>query len=60
MAIHSKVKIYVNLIWGTYNHETILNREMRIKIFQHLVERANELKIVINKMNIQPEHVYME
>ena len=59
MAIHSKVKIYVHLIWGTYKHQRILNRELRIKIFQHLVERANELKIIINKMNIQPEHVHM-
>ena len=59
MAIHSKVRIYVHLIWGTYKHERILNRELRIKIFQHLIERANELKIVINKMNIQPEHVHM-
>jgi REP element-mobilizing transposase RayT len=59
MAIHSKVRIYVHLVWGTYKHERILNRELREKIFQHLVERANELKIVINKMNIQPEHVHM-
>jgi putative transposase len=59
MAIHSKVRIYVHLIWGTYKHEQILNRELRLKIFQHLVERANELKIVINKMNIQPEHVHI-
>lgn len=59
MAIHSKVRIYVHLIWGTYKHQRILNRELRIKIFQHLVERANELKIVINKMNIQPEHVHI-
>ena len=59
MAIHSKVRIYVHLIWGTYKHQRILNQDLRLKIFQHLVERATELKIVINKMNIQPEHVHM-
>jgi len=59
MALHSKVRIYVHLIWGSLNHERILNRDLRLKIFQHLVERAKELKIVIYKMNIQPEHVHV-
>ena len=59
MALHSKVRIYVHLIWGTLNHERILNRDLRLKIFQYLVERSKELKIVINKMNIQPEHVHI-
>jgi len=58
MALHSKVRIFVHLIWGTHNHERVLNRELRIKIYQHLLERARELKIIINKMNLQPEHVH--
>jgi len=33
MALHSKVKIYVHTIWGTLNHERILNRDLRLKIF---------------------------
>ena len=58
MAVHSKVRIHVHLIWGTYKHEHILNRDLRVKIYQHLVERGNDLKITIRKMNIQPEHVH--
>lgn len=58
MAVHSKVKIYVHMVWGTLNHERILHREFRLKLFNHFVERANELDIVICKLNIQPEHVH--
>jgi putative transposase len=59
MARHSKVRIYFHLIWGTINHERILNRSLRLNIFQHLVERAEELKIILYKINIQPEHVHI-
>ena len=59
MAIHSKVKIYVHLIWGTQNHARILNRDLRLQIFSHLIERAKDLKFTINKMNIQPEHIHI-
>ncbi|MDZ7400912.1 MAG: IS200/IS605 family transposase [candidate division KSB1 bacterium] len=59
MAIHSKVRIYVHLIWGTYERQRILTPELRLKIFRHLVERAKELDIIIVKMNIQPDHVHI-
>jgi putative transposase len=59
MALHSKVKIYVHTIWGTLNHERTLNQDLRLNIFQHLVERADELNITLNKMNIQPEHIHV-
>ena len=59
MALHSKVRIYIHMIWATYNHERILNRNLRIKIFEHLKSSAEELNITINKMNIQPEHVHI-
>ena len=59
MAIHSKVKIYVHLIWGTYNHQGTLSSRVRIALFNHLVKRAEKLKIVFEKMNIQPEHIHI-
>lgn len=59
MAIHSKVKIYVHLIWGTYNHQRTLSSQVRIALFNHLVKRAEKLKIVFEKMNIQPEHIHI-
>ncbi len=59
MAVHSKIKIYIHLIWGTYNHERILTKDVRLKIFQHLSERSKALDIIISKMNVQPEHVHV-
>jgi putative transposase len=59
MATHSKVRIYIHLVWGTLNHDRFLTTDLRLKIFQHLVERAKELNIIIVKMNIQPEHVHI-
>ncbi len=59
MAIHSKVRIFVHLIWGTFEHRKVLSKGLRVKIFHHLVERANELEITINKMNVQPDHVHI-
>jgi putative transposase len=59
MSLHSHVRIYIHLVWGTYKHERILVPEVRIKLFQHLVERANELQFTIEKMHIQPEHVHI-
>ena len=59
MALHSHVRIYVHLVWGTYKHERILVPEIGVKLFHHLVERANELQVTIEKMNIQPEHVHI-
>ncbi|OPX34367.1 hypothetical protein B1H10_03835 [candidate division KSB1 bacterium 4484_188] len=59
MATHSLVKIYVHLIWGTLSRERILNKNLRISLFKHYVERAKELSLQIEKMNIQPEHVHI-
>ncbi|MCD4785753.1 MAG: IS200/IS605 family transposase [Candidatus Eremiobacteraeota bacterium] len=58
MAIHSHVKIWIHLIWGTFHHERILFKELRIKLFEHLVSRANEMEVSIEKLNIQPEHIH--
>jgi putative transposase len=59
MATHSKVRIYIHLLWGTYNHEPMLKKDLRLKIFDHLQQRANDLGNTIYKMNIQPDHVHI-
>jgi putative transposase len=59
MAIHSHVKIYVHLIWGTYNHQRILNSKIRLSIYNHIAKRSKELSIVFEKINIQPEHIHV-
>jgi REP element-mobilizing transposase RayT len=59
MALHSHVKIWVHLIWGTHNHERILLSELRKQLFAHLIEQFGEQNIEIEKMNIQPEHIHI-
>ena len=59
MGIKSHVRIYGHLIWGTHNHNRILNSQIRPVLFDHLVKRSQELKIVFEKMNIQPEHIHI-
>jgi putative transposase len=60
MALHSYVKIWVHAIWGTHNHERIIQKSLRIQLlFNHIVEQSTKNKLHIEKMNIQPEHVHL-
>lgn len=59
MAVHSHVKIWVHLIWGTQKKERVLHRDLRINLFEHIVKISGEEEIEIEKMNIQPEHVHL-
>ncbi len=59
MAIHSYVKIWVHLVWGTHNHEKVINKELSKLIYNHLLSRAGEESISIEKLYIRPEHVHM-
>lgn len=59
MALHSYVKIYVHLIWGTHNHQRIINSKLRSTLLKHLTDRAKEDKIILENINIQPEHIHI-
>ena len=59
MAIHSKVKIWVHLIWGTHNHEKIITKELGKKLFDHFVSKSIDEKIHIDKLHIRPEHIHI-
>jgi len=61
MAVHSNVKIWVHLIWGTQYRQKykIQAPRARVALFEQLVEQSKTLAIVIEKMNVQPEHVHM-
>jgi REP element-mobilizing transposase RayT len=59
MAIHSYVKIWVHLVWGTHNHEKIITKELSKLIYNHLISRAVEESFSIEKLFIRPEHVHL-
>ena len=59
MPLHSHVRIYVHLVFGTHKREHHLNKNVRRQLFSHLLQRAEEIKLPVVKMNIQPEHVHI-
>jgi putative transposase len=59
MALHSHVKIYVHLIWGTHRHNRLLTSQMGVVLFKHLVVQSRALNIVFEKINIPPEHIHI-
>ena len=59
MAVHSYVKIWIHLVWGTHNHEKIISKELSKTIYNHLLSRAAEESISIEYIYIRPEHVHM-
>ena len=59
MPIHSRVKIYIHLIWGTHNHHKIFNPNLRNVLLEHLIIKCKELNIFFENINIQSEHIHM-
>jgi len=57
--LHSHVKVWVHLIWSTKKRIRILHRDLCIDLFKHFIEKGEENDIVIEKLNIQPEHVHL-
>lgn len=52
------VKIWVHLVWTTYNRQPILTKEIRQKIFSHIRENAKKKNIYIDFINGHLEHVH--
>jgi len=59
MALHSHVKIWIHMIWGTHQHARILNITIRKSLFSHFIEHFEKNQFSLEKMNIQPEHIHM-
>ena len=54
----SHVNIWIHAVWGTKNHERVLLKEVRHKLFQHIRENAKEKKIYIDFINGDMDHVH--
>ena len=59
MAIHSKVKVFVHLVWSTHSRNPILNKEFKKQVKTHLIVHGKENGILIQEINIQPEHLHL-
>ncbi len=54
----SYVKIWIHAVWGTKNHQRVLSKEIRMKLFQHIRENAGKKKFYIDFINGDMDHVH--
>ena len=54
----SYVKTWIHTVWGTKNHEPMLKKEIRFKLFNHIKENTKEKKIYIDIINGYMDHVH--
>ena len=56
---HSLCKVYVHFVLTTKNRERLLPPSARTRLYEHLFKNARENSILIEALNVQPEHVHM-
>ncbi len=52
------IRIWVHLIWSTKNREPVLQKEYRIKIFEHIKSNAREEDIYLDTIGGHIQHVH--
>jgi putative transposase len=59
MSIRSFTKIWLHLIWGTYNHEKVLlERGFRKQLSEYLFNYSTEKKIFMKTNYVNSDHVH--
>jgi putative transposase len=54
----SHVKTWIHTVWGTKNHEPMLTKDLRYKLFNHVKENSKEKNIYIDFINGYLDHVH--
>jgi len=54
----SYVKCWIHAVWGTKNRTPCLSKEIRLKLFPHIKEKAKEKSMYIDFVNGYFEHVH--
>ncbi|MDD2796991.1 MAG: IS200/IS605 family transposase [Bacteroidales bacterium] len=54
----SYVKIWVHLVFSTKNREPLLNKEIRPKVYKHIIENCKQKKIFLQAINGYSEHLH--
>ena len=57
--LHSYSKIWLHIIWSTKSKQRIIQGERRTLIYNFLIKKAIEIKVPIEVLNIQPEHIHL-
>jgi REP element-mobilizing transposase RayT len=56
---HSLCKVYVHFVWTTKHAQRILAPSARPKLLEHFLDEAKNHSIVVEALNVQPEHVHL-
>lgn len=48
----------VHAVWGTKNHDRILTKDIRKRLFQHIYDNAKEKQLYINCINGEMDHIH--
>ncbi len=56
---HSLCKVYAHFVWTTKNVERLLPPSARSRLHEHLLKNAEKNSILIEALNVQPEHVHL-
>src|SRR5687767_8752083 len=54
----SFVQLWIHAVWGTKNREPMLQKEIRDKVKQHIIENAKTKGIFIDCINGYTEHLH--
>ena len=53
------IKIWVHCVWATKNREVMLNREVRLSLYGHIIEHGRNNGIFIDCINGSNDHVHL-
>jgi REP element-mobilizing transposase RayT len=56
---HSLCKVYVHFVWTTKHVQRVLPPALRPKLQEHFIDEAREHSIIVEALNIQPEHIHL-
>lgn len=51
-------KIWIHIVWGTKDHIAVLNDDIRLKIFNHIKQKASDEKIYLDTINGTENHIH--
>jgi putative transposase len=54
----SHIRIWIHAVWGTKNHDPLINDSIRVQIFKHIKENAKSKDMYINFINGTHDHVH--
>ncbi len=55
----SFIKVYLHIVWSTYNRLPLLHSpELRVKVWKHIKENANQKGIFIDVVNGHSDHCH--